>query len=109
MAGVYAKRTDFHFLQGIDLIKTYEAPILEKPPAYRSCFCGVCGSPVPGPTGDSNLIEIPAGILERNPGIKPDKHIFIESKAPWFDIKDDLPQFDKMALRALRAAKNPVR
>lgn len=37
MAGIYAKREGFRFLKGRELIKIFDAPILEKPPAYRSC------------------------------------------------------------------------
>jgi len=34
------------------------------------------------------------GTLIDAPTIRPDKHIFVGSKAPWFAIADDLPQFD---------------
>ena len=30
-----------------------------------------------------------------SPSIRPTKHIFVGSKAPWFEITDDLPQFDE--------------
>jgi hypothetical protein len=49
------------------------------------------------------LLEIPAGLLDDDPGMKPDKHIFIEVKSPWFEIADDLPQLDLPGLIALRA------
>ena len=104
IAGIYAKRAGLRFLKGTDLIKTFDAPILEKPPAYRSCFCGTCGAPMPDPNGGSALVEIPAGSLDVNPGIKPDKHIFVDLKAPWYEIEDGLPQFDKVAIREHRAA-----
>lgn len=32
------------------------------------------------------------GTLDDDPGIKPSSHIFVGSKAPWFDITDDLPR-----------------
>jgi hypothetical protein len=35
--------------------------------------------------------------------MKPDKHIFIDVKSPWFEIADDLPQYDLPGLIALRA------
>jgi hypothetical protein len=31
------------------------------------------------------------------PGIEPSGHIFVGSKAPWFEIADDLPQFEEYA------------
>jgi hypothetical protein len=103
LAGVYVKTEAFRYLQGTELIKSFEAPLLENPPAYRSCFCGECGSPVPDPMRESSMVEIPAGLLDGNPGLKADKHIFIEHKAPWFEIKDALSQFDKTELRNFRS------
>lgn len=35
------------------------------------------------------------GILDNAPTHKPNFHIFVASKAPWFDINDDLKQFNK--------------
>ena len=104
-SGLYARPEDFRYVQGKELITTYEAPILREPPAYRASFCSRCGSPVPNdpsPQSRSGLIEIPAGLLDDDPGMKPDKHIFIEVKSPWFEITDDLPQLDLPSLIALR-------
>ena len=33
--------------------------------------------------------------LEDNPSISPTEHIFVGSKAPWFNITDDLPQLEE--------------
>ncbi len=74
------------------MIRTYEAPILRKPPAYRPAFCSVCGSPVPLPRDGFPLLEIPAGTLDDDPGIRPDKHLIIGPKSSWFEITDDLPR-----------------
>jgi hypothetical protein len=103
-AGLYVRGEDFRYVQGQDLITTYEAPILREPPPYRASFCSRCGSPVPPLTtrGRSGLLEIPAGLLDDDPGMKPDKHIFVEHNAPWFEIADRLPQLDLPGLIALR-------
>jgi len=109
-SGLYVRIEDFRLVAGRELITTYEAPILREPPAYRASFCSRCGSPVPNPDpepqrtrGRSGLLEIPAGLLDDDPGMKPDKHIFIELKSPWFEITDELPQLDLPGLIALRA------
>jgi hypothetical protein len=34
------------------------------------------------------------GTLNDAPSMKPSMHIFVGSKAPWYDILDDLPQFE---------------
>src|SRR6266581_8078970 len=64
VAGLGVLRDDFRLLQGRELIKTYEAPVRETPPAYRTCFCSRCGSPVPNPFSDSRWFEVPAGVLD---------------------------------------------
>jgi hypothetical protein len=86
MLGVWTR--DFHFVQ-----------------AYRASFCRRCGSPVPHPEPDADWFEIPAGLLDGDPGLRPDKHIFVELRAPWHEIADSLTQFDKTRLRAWRASQ----
>jgi hypothetical protein len=103
VAGVAVRPEHFRLLQGRELITRYEAPILERPPVYRTSFCRRCGSPVPDPDPDaSSSFEVAAGVLDDDPGLRPDRHIFVELKAPWFEISDELPQLDKPSLRALR-------
>jgi len=92
-SGLYVRVEDFRLVEGKELITNYEAPILREPPAYRASFCSRCGSPVPNPAASSGLVEIPAGLLDDDPTIKPDKHIFVELKSRWFEITDDLPQY----------------
>jgi hypothetical protein len=98
MAAVGVKREDFRWVSGRELVRVYDAPIVETPPAYRSCFCECCGSPVPDPTSEDPWFEIAAGALEGEVGRRPDKHIFVEVKSSWYEIADDLPQLDKQAL-----------
>ena len=110
-AGVGVMTGDFRLLEGNELIATYDAPILRTPPPYRNSFCRRCGSPVPNPQPGAKWFEIPAGLLDDDPGLKPDKHIFIEYKAPWFELTDRIPRYDQPALVELRARKpkNPDR
>jgi len=107
MAGIGVRRSEFRLVGGRSLIRTYDAPLLERPPPYRVCFCSRCGSPLPDPDGTSDWLEIPAGLLDDDPGIRPDKHIFVEVKADWDVISDSLPQLDKATLQRLRAGAGP--
>jgi hypothetical protein len=96
-------------ISGSDFVRTYEAPLREYPPPYRTDFCSRCGSPVPNPPSDVDWFEIPAGLLDDDPTLRPDKHIFIECKSDWFAVSDALPQLTKrelvkQRLRALRDA-----
>lgn len=103
-SGLYVDRQDLRLVSGRERVQSFEAPILRNPPAYRVCFCGRCGSPLPDVLGDSPQVEIPAGLLDDAPGIAPDKHIFVEVKSPWFHIGDDLPQLTRQQIYDHRAA-----
>jgi len=102
VAGLGVQVQDFRLLSGAELIRTYEAPIRERPPAYRVAFCSRCGSPVPNPRAGATWFEIPAGLLDGDPVLRPDKHIFIECKSHWFSISDSLPQLTKAQLAKQR-------
>lgn len=102
VATIGAETRDFRLLQGRELITTYEAPLLERPPAYRTSFCRRCGSPVPLPEPDADRFEMTVGGLDDDPGLRPERHIYVELSAPWFEISDRLPRLDKAALAALR-------
>ncbi|MEE9446542.1 MAG: GFA family protein, partial [Arenicellales bacterium] len=57
------------------------------------CFCKVCGASLAG-TEHGKVTSIALGTVEGDPGIKPESHIFVGAKAQWYDINDDLPQFE---------------
>ncbi len=38
-------------------------------------------------------MEIRAGSLDGDPGVRPVAHIWTSLKAPWYEIDDDLPRF----------------
>ena len=102
VAGLGVRLEDFRLLAGAKLIRTYEAPIHERPPPYRVAFCSRCGSPVPDPPADATWLEIPAGLLDDDSELRPDRHIFVECSSPWFTISDLLPQLTKTQLSELR-------
>ncbi len=86
---VAAPLDGFRWLRGEDLVSTYASSA----EGQRS-FCRICGSVAPMLAADAGLAILPAGNLEEDPGIRPQLHMFVASKAPWDEIGDDLPQFD---------------
>lgn len=57
-------------------------------------FCGLCGSVAPGAIPEIGIAFAPAGNLQGELGIKPQYHMFVGSKAPWYAITDTLPQYE---------------
>ena len=57
--------------------------------------CAICGSLLYSVVRDGEYVHVALGSLEDEPGIRPTEHIFVGSKAPWFEITDDLPQSDE--------------
>jgi len=102
MPGLAVAKEHFRLLDGRDLIHSWAAPILHEPPAYVVTFCARCGSPVPLPVDDFDFVEIPAGLFDDEPGIQPDKHIFVEYAPAWAPITDNLPTFTREEIRRHR-------
>lgn len=96
------QREGFRLLEGMELVASYEAPLLHGPPAYVSSFCRRCGSPVPFPSTEFEEVEVPAGLLDDEPPHGIDKHIFVEFAARWDPSRDDLPRYTREQLLVLR-------
>ena len=58
--------------------------------------CKTCGSLLFSVVSDGARVHVAMGTLVDAPTIRPSKHIFVGSKAPWFTITDDLPQFPEL-------------
>jgi len=85
-------RRQFTFQQGEDELQTYKA----ESGAKRS-FCRTCGSVVicfvdSDKESDKEMVEFAAATLDTPIHKKPEYHIFVRSKVPWFDIQDGRPQ-----------------
>ncbi|MBI2738839.1 MAG: GFA family protein [Rhodospirillales bacterium] len=57
--------------------------------------CRVCGSLLFSVVREGAFVHVAMGTLVDDPSIRPSRHIFVGSKAPWFTITDDLPQFQE--------------
>jgi hypothetical protein len=79
----------FEWLSGADAATDYESS-----PGFQRPFCSHCGSVLPAAHNDRE-IAVPAGCLDDDPGMRPERHIFTASKAPWHIIADALPRADE--------------
>jgi hypothetical protein len=59
----------------------------------NNTHCKVCGSLLYSVVRDGAYVHVAMGTLVDNPTIRPTAHMFVGSKAPWFTITDDLPQY----------------
>jgi hypothetical protein len=62
-------------------------------PEIDRTFCPTCGANAPAPSPDGKSMYVPAGLLDGEVATKAQYHIFVGSKAPWWEITDTLPQF----------------
>jgi hypothetical protein len=115
---VRVQAKDFHWLAGEHLVKFYESPR-----GYQRGFCSDCGSPIINRSGPNWTppADFPGGMIRKSgdrfsekimphknaaapqygvalallddPPARPALHCFVASKAPWFEITDDLPQY----------------
>lgn len=58
-------------------------------------FCSKCGSLLYSVVRDGAWVHVTLGTLVDAPAIRPSAHIFVGSKAPWFEITDTLPQHEE--------------
>jgi len=83
-------RDGFRLLAGAELIRVFRPD-----GGAVKAFCSVCGSSLFGgswPDGDE--VSIRLGSLDGDPGIRPQYHSFVDSRAPWDALPDDgLPRF----------------
>ncbi len=81
----------FRIVAGEELIGRFS----QSPGAYRA-FCSRCGSPLYGRSDAyPTIVRIRLGTLEDTQGARPIAHIFTGSKADWFDIADNVEQFEE--------------
>jgi hypothetical protein len=84
-------REGFTLLQGAELVETFRPP-----GGMAKAFCRVCGSSLFGGTWPDGLeVSVRLGALDDDPGIRPQYHSFVGSKADWDELPDDgLPRYD---------------
>jgi hypothetical protein len=64
----------------------------------NNTHCKLCGSLLYSVVRDGAFVHVAMGTLVDDPSIRPTAHIFVGSKARWFNITDDLPQYQEHVL-----------
>ncbi len=89
---VFVTSDRFRWKTGEQLVESYAHPTAM---VFGQAFCKTCGSSMPRKRPGAEMYNIPAGALNQPPGAEPKGHIYVGSKAPWFDITDNKPQWQK--------------
>ncbi len=77
------------FVEGEAHVRSFKPPEAER---FTHAFCEICGGTLPFPNPARGRFVVPMGSLDDDPGIRPQAHIFVSSRAPWDEITDALPQ-----------------
>lgn len=90
-ASAPVQKVRFRVVSGEERITEFES----RPGKYRA-FCSRCGSQlysrvdaIPG------IIRLRVGAINEPLGRGASQHVYVGSKSDWFEITDDLPQFEK--------------
>jgi len=98
-APVRAKYVEW--LTGREAITEYES----SPGKFRA-FCSKCGSPIYSRREEEPAeFRIRLGTLSGDPERRSFGHFWVSSKAPWYDISDDLPRYPEGSLSGTDAGE----
>ena len=78
----------------LSIIRGDENVMIHGDDAGHDAHCRRCGSLLYSVVRNGAFVHVAMGTLVDAPSIRPTAHIFVGSKAPWFSITDDLPQYD---------------
>jgi hypothetical protein len=91
-ANLFAPGATLTWLSGESNISFYQ---LEGANFARN-FCSTCSTLVPIYIKARDIVIVPAGCLDTDVDIKPQAHIFTDSKGNWDEVLNDIPYFEKM-------------
>jgi hypothetical protein len=91
-ANVFAPSAKIKWLSGEDKISFYH----HENTNFARNFCSTCSSLLPLYVESRDIVIMPAGCLDSEIEIKPQAHIFTDSKSSWDDVLNDTPTFEKM-------------
>jgi hypothetical protein len=78
------------FTHGADRVRSYRLPEARY---FTQTFCADCGCPAPVVDAGRGIAIVPLGVLDDDPGVRPQEHIWVDSKAAWYELPGDLPRY----------------
>ncbi len=90
-SNIIMKPDTVNWTSGNDYLKYYKVPESKR---FATVFCSSCGSLMPRVAQDLSVAVIPAGSLDRDPGIRPQGRIYQDSRAAWSCDDTALPCYE---------------
>ena len=88
---VFVSSDQFHWIAGETEVVNYKMPEAR---VKGTAFCRHCGSLV-ARERDAGSMQIPAGSLDSDPGMRPIANIFTDSRAPWITLDESIACFSE--------------
>ncbi len=81
---------EFSYLSGKSDLSVYESS-----ENHDRIFCRNCGSNIlVALSEEPDMLYLAMGTVDGNPQCPPGYHIYVGSKAPWYEFEDQLPHYD---------------
>ena len=91
MAFASVPEQDFAWTMGEELVRWIDSSSFGK-----RAFCSACGSPLQvRVTHQPETVDFPIGTLDEPEAVRPEFHIFWDSRVAWFNPDDGLPRHAK--------------
>ena len=88
-AASLVKKAELRIITGVDHLTDFESA-----PGVGRVFCKACGSPLYSRRDTMpDSVRLRVGTLDTPVPGKPSAHIFVDSKAEWYEIHDAAPQY----------------
>jgi len=82
---------DFRFVKGQECLRDYRNNA-----GVHRVFCGTCGSPIIGKRESApETVRVRIGTLDTPVNAQVHAHIFVGSKAEWYEILDGMTQYEE--------------
>jgi hypothetical protein len=95
-ANLFVTPDDFKWLSGEENVGRYDPPETKY---FATSFCKNCGSPLPWLSKSGQVVIVPAGSLDGDPGIRPTQNIHCGSRSAWYTDASSLPEHEDMPPR----------
>lgn len=95
-ANLFVRPEQLSWLSGEGEIGTW---VLHGEPNFHTAWCKQCGCSLPNMSTTGKFWVCPAGTLDDDPGERPKRSIYWDSRAPWYEEVSELPKHAEMPPR----------